>query len=174
MSNWFDVDKAGLAKLVASKPKAFIVYELLQNAWDQNVTCVDVTLEPVAGSRFGIKTDSKVLTENEKNGREKLPVTEVAQAAVDEAWDWLTRYKLTNEVEKPVVGCFRDVMNGGSRTLGFCDETGVYIADDQASARSKPLLKTALEECVHWVTKAGDNSRDLQDCAFRMVVEILA
>jgi hypothetical protein len=63
-----------------------------------------------------------------------------------------------------VVGCFRDVMNGGSRTLGFCDETGVYIADDQASARSKPLLKTALEECVHWVTKAGDNSRDLQDC----------
>jgi hypothetical protein len=127
-----------------------------------------------AASRFGIKTDSKVLTENEKNGREKLPVTEVAQAAVDEAWDWLTRYKLTNEVEKPVVGCFRDVMNGGSRTLGFCDEAGVYIADDQASARSKPLLKTALEECIHWVTKAGDNSRDLQDFAFRMVVEILA
>ena len=51
MSNWFDVDKAGLAKLVASKPKAFIVFELLQNAWDQNVTRVDVTLEPVAGSR---------------------------------------------------------------------------------------------------------------------------
>ena len=51
MSNWFDVDKAGLAKLVASKPRAFIVYELLQNAWDQKVTCVDVTLEPVAGTR---------------------------------------------------------------------------------------------------------------------------
>jgi len=51
MSNWFDVDKAGLAKLVASKPKAFIGFELLQNAWDQNVTRVDVTLEPVAGSR---------------------------------------------------------------------------------------------------------------------------
>jgi len=51
MGNWFDVDKAGLAKLVASKPKAFIVYELLQNAWDQNVTRVDVTLELVAGTR---------------------------------------------------------------------------------------------------------------------------
>jgi len=51
VSNWFDVDKAGLAKLVASKPRAFIVYELLQNAWDQKVTCVDVTLEPVAGTR---------------------------------------------------------------------------------------------------------------------------
>ena len=65
-------------------------------------------------------------------------------------------------------------MDAGSRTLGFCDETGIYVADDQASARSKPLLKTALEECIHWVTKAGDNSRDLQDCAFRMIVEILA
>ncbi len=51
MNNWFDVDKAGLAKLVASKPRAFIVYELLQNAWDQKVTRVDVTLEPVAGTR---------------------------------------------------------------------------------------------------------------------------
>ena len=51
MSNWFDVDKAGLAKLMAGKPKAFIVFELLQNAWDQNVTHVDVTLEPVAGTR---------------------------------------------------------------------------------------------------------------------------
>jgi hypothetical protein len=92
---------------------------------------------------------------------------------VDEVWRWLTKYNLTDGVVKPVVGCFRDVMNGGSRTLGFCDETGVYIADDQASALSKPLLKTALEECVHWVTKAGDNSRDLQDFAFRMIVEIL-
>ena len=44
-----------------------------------------------------------------------------------------------------------------------CDDTGVYIADDKASDRSKRLLKTALEECVHWVTKASDNSRDLQD-----------
>ncbi len=51
MSNWFDVDKAGLAKLMAGRSKAFIVYELLQNAWDQNVTRVDVTLVPLAGSR---------------------------------------------------------------------------------------------------------------------------
>ena len=34
MNNWFDVDKAGLAKLMAGRPKAFIVFELLQNAWD--------------------------------------------------------------------------------------------------------------------------------------------
>ena len=109
----------------------------------------------------------------EKDGHEKLPATEAAQAAVDEVWGWLTKYNLTDGTEKPAVGCFRDVMNAGSRTLGFCDETGVYIADDNASDRSKMLLKTALEECIHWVTRAGDASRDLQDLAFRMIVEIL-
>ena len=51
MSNWFDVDKAGLAKLVAGDPRRSSLYELLQNAWDQKVTRVDVTLEPVAGTR---------------------------------------------------------------------------------------------------------------------------
>jgi hypothetical protein len=127
-----------------------------------------------AAARFGVRTDAKVLTETEKKGHEIMPATAVALAAVEEVWGWLTLYKLTNDMEKPPVGCFRDVMNGGTRILGFCDDTGVYIADDQASDRSKPLLKTALEECIHWVTKASDNSRDLQDFAFRMVVEALA
>jgi hypothetical protein len=125
-------------------------------------------------SRFGIQTHFQVLTESEKNGREILPATEAAEAAVSEVWGWLEKYNLTGGVEKPAVGCFRDVMNAGSRLLGFCDEHGVYLADDQAGTRSKPLLKTALEESIHWVTKATDGSRDLQDFAFRMIVEILA
>ena len=129
-----------------------------------------------AGRRFGIKTDDQVLTDSEKKGRDKLPATVAAQNAVDTVWSWLVRYDLTNGYDKPHVGCFRDTMNAGSRTLGFCDDTGVYIADDQASgdAVSKSCLKTALEEVIHWVTKAGDYSRDLQDFAFRMIVEILA
>ena len=46
---WFDVDKSGLAKLMAGRSKAFVLYELLQNAWDQNVTGVKVTLTPMPG-----------------------------------------------------------------------------------------------------------------------------
>jgi hypothetical protein len=125
-------------------------------------------------ARFGIKTDSKVLTENEQKGREKLPASPAAQAAVDEVWGWLTNWNMTNGKEKPPVGCFHDVMNGGSRTFGFCDDTGVYIADDQASDWSKPLLKTALEEVTHWTTGATDLSRDFQDFLLRLVVEFAA
>ncbi|MEN6367718.1 MAG: hypothetical protein ABFC88_12980 [Thermoguttaceae bacterium] len=127
-----------------------------------------------AAKRFGVKTDVMVLTSNEQKGREKLPPSEAASAAVNEVWGWLEKYGLTNGKKKPGVGCFRDVMNGGSQTLGFCDDVGVYFADDHCSGRNKMLLQTVLEEVTHWCTKSCDGSRDLQDFAFRMVVEILA
>jgi hypothetical protein len=48
--NWFEVDKQGLAKLLERKGKASAVFELIQNAWDQQVTNVRVSLLPVAGA----------------------------------------------------------------------------------------------------------------------------
>lgn len=43
-SNWFEVDKVGLNKIMSRKGKEFVVNELIQNALDQNVTKVDVWL----------------------------------------------------------------------------------------------------------------------------------
>ncbi len=48
---WFDVDKKGLAQLMGGRSKAFVLYELLQNAWDQDVTTVHVHLQREIGSR---------------------------------------------------------------------------------------------------------------------------
>jgi len=44
---YFEVDKEGLAKLLANRGKEFILYELVQNAWDQNVTNVSISVEKV-------------------------------------------------------------------------------------------------------------------------------
>lgn len=49
---WFTVDKDGLAKLLERKGKAFVLYELLQNAWDTNAVEVTVTVEPIANKPF--------------------------------------------------------------------------------------------------------------------------
>jgi hypothetical protein len=49
---WFDVDKVGLGKLLNRKGKKFVLFELIQNAWDQNVTRVDITLTKDPGSRY--------------------------------------------------------------------------------------------------------------------------
>jgi hypothetical protein len=43
------IDRKGLAKKLLNRPKAFIIYELLQNAWDENVTRVDVKAQMVPG-----------------------------------------------------------------------------------------------------------------------------
>ena len=49
--NWFEVDKEGLGKLLERKGKKFIIYELVQNAWDQDITAVDINLTRVDGKR---------------------------------------------------------------------------------------------------------------------------
>ena len=49
---WFDVDKAGLAAILERRGKAFALFELIQNAWDSDPTCVQIRIEPVANAPF--------------------------------------------------------------------------------------------------------------------------
>lgn len=57
---WFAVDRRGLAKLLERRGKQFILYELLQNAWDENTTHVDVRLERLPGgmARLEVEDDN--------------------------------------------------------------------------------------------------------------------
>tara|TARA_R100000808_G_scaffold23738_1_gene53108 strand:- start:1977 stop:3458 length:1482 start_codon:yes stop_codon:yes gene_type:complete len=48
-TSWFDVNKKGLADLLRDKCKSFIFFELIQNAWDEEVTKVTVSLRPITG-----------------------------------------------------------------------------------------------------------------------------
>lgn len=43
-NSWLDIDREGLRKLVAGRDPAFILYELLQNAWDEASTNVSVRI----------------------------------------------------------------------------------------------------------------------------------
>ena len=45
-SNWFEVDKQGLANLVQRKGKGWVLLELIQNGWDTSAKNVTVTLTP--------------------------------------------------------------------------------------------------------------------------------
>jgi hypothetical protein len=55
---WFVVDKEGLRKTLSRKGKAFAIYELLQNAYDEASTKVEVTLtEPKNGTSVLTCTD---------------------------------------------------------------------------------------------------------------------
>lgn len=65
---WFEVDAHGLAKLVRRKGMAFIIHELLQNAWDTDATRVEVELSPVSGRALA----RLVVTDNDPKGFVRL------------------------------------------------------------------------------------------------------
>ena len=123
---------------------------------------------------MGIMTQTTILSKAESEGRERLPATPAAQAAVDLVWGWLEALHMTKGEQKPLVWCFREVMECETRKLGFQDREGLHFAEDHASGMSKLLLQTALEEVVHWVTGATDMSRDFQDFVLKAFVEVAA
>jgi hypothetical protein len=51
MSNWFDVDKSGLAKVQAEKEKFFVVQELVSNAFDENIKLCEINFNRIDGTR---------------------------------------------------------------------------------------------------------------------------
>lgn len=63
MSNWFEVDKDGLARILKRRGLEFIAFELISNAWDSSANKVTVTLEPVTKklARF-------IVEDNDPNG----------------------------------------------------------------------------------------------------------
>lgn len=51
-NGWFEVDKAGLGHLVDQQNKGRIIAELLQNALDEQVSTVNITLQPHPGGQL--------------------------------------------------------------------------------------------------------------------------
>lgn len=60
MTDWFAVDKAGLAKLLEKRGKIFALFELVQNSWDTDTEEVRITLEKVPG-----KPQAKLVIEDD-------------------------------------------------------------------------------------------------------------
>ena len=122
-----------------------------------------------------IPTPQKFLNDHEQKGRELLPATSFAQQAVDTVWGWIEACGRTLGKEKPPVGCFRASTDAESRTLGYYhpQEQKIYIEEACATdGVSKDLLRTALEECVHYATGSTDCSRDFQNYIIDLVVDI--
>lgn len=132
-----------------------------------------------AAEKYGIRTPSKVLSDDDKAGRNIFDSTPDAEAAVEFAWDLVVRHGLTNGRSKPKVKTFRKIMDGGGQTLGFYRDNVVYLNQDIAGSGSlslgwhsltQQLQVTALEEVSHHVTGATDNSRDFQDFLLNLIV----
>ena len=45
-NNIFEVDIANMRKIHGARDKIFVIREMVQNAWDENITRVDIMLTP--------------------------------------------------------------------------------------------------------------------------------
>lgn len=54
MSEWFQIDKAGLAAILERRGKFFAVAELVSNAWDSGSETVAISLSPIPGQAFAV------------------------------------------------------------------------------------------------------------------------
>lgn len=52
VKNWFEVDKEGLSKLQERRGKAFVMYELISNAWDTAARKIVADLEVIPGRAY--------------------------------------------------------------------------------------------------------------------------
>ena len=110
---WFEIDKEGLARLLERKGKSFAVLELIQNAWDENVTTVTITLVPAGRGKatltvtddnpegfkfiehaYTLFADSTKKSDPEKRGRFNLG-EKLFLAVCDEATIWTTKGLVT-------------------------------------------------------------------------------
>jgi hypothetical protein len=66
-----------------------------------------------AAGRYGLQSPAKVLSADDRSGREVAAASPDAQAAVDLVWELLEEVGLTNGTGKPPVKCFTSILNGG-------------------------------------------------------------
>lgn len=110
--DWFNVDKEGLAKILERRGRAFAVLELVQNAWDENSSQVDVILEHITGRR----------------GRAKLVVEDDNPDGFQDIAHSYTLFAESYKKDNPEQ---RGRFNlGGKLVLSICDEARIISTDD--------------------------------------------
>lgn len=125
-----------------------------------------------AAEEYGCATPSKVLSADELDGREALGATPDAVVAMDWVWGRVTLAGMTDGKARPPIKCFRKVMNGGVMVRGFLRDGVVYVNEDIAQGASIELRQVVLEEVAHFLSGSKDETRDLQDWAFKLAVRL--
>lgn len=107
-----------------------------------------------------------VLHDFNEDGTQDVQVPPEYRETFERVWTWLELVGMTNGKPRPILKCFKKIMDGGSETQGRYKNGTVYINVDYN------IPQVYLEECAHYVTGANDNSRDFQDYAFRLAATI--
>lgn len=141
--HWFDVNKKGLAEILARRGIGWLVYELISNAWDERSTKVDVIVVPTEGRPITTVT----VTDDNPEGFQDL----------SDAWTLFAPSKKKGDAEKR--GRFA---LGEKLVLAMCESASIRtttggVLFDHRGRHNRPAWKTAtgsLIECDVRMTRA--------------------
>lgn len=121
----------------------------------------------------GIASQNDVLNLNELKGRIESSPSYSAHKAVQTVWEWVELADMTRGKQCPCVRGFDEVTtDGGATCMGYYTPGRDYVVIRNDLTGSQVLV-TALEEITHYVSGAGDNSRDFQNYLMNMIVRFM-
>jgi hypothetical protein len=151
----FEVDRAGLAKTLASRPKAFILAELFQNAADEDVSRIDIVLEQLGGDRWKL-----VVEDDNPEGFKNLAHAYTLFAESDKKDDPRKRGRF-NLGEKLVIAVCEDVAIKTTKGTVVFSESGRYHLDEK---RAKGTQFTAT------LRLTDDEAREIEQFVHTLIV----
>lgn len=103
-----------------------------------------------------------------ENGYEYCEVTRTDTIKVaQEIWTWFEALGLTFDKKFPTIKNFKKIMENNIMLLGFYDKKTDVIGINVDHASSKLAM---LEEMIHYVSGANDESREFQDFTKKMII----
>lgn len=127
-TDWLTVDMDGLKALLERRGKQFAIYELVQNAWDENVTEVRITLtRPVNG-----KSNLIVLDDSPEGFRD----------LTDSFTMFASSYKKTEPTKRGAFNC------GEKFVLALCDEAMITSTSGRVSFSAKGRQRSRTKRLV--------------------------
>lgn len=130
-SRWLDVDLSGLEQLLSRRGKQFVIYELLQNAWDETPSAVEITLP------------------QPERGKSRLMVTDDSPAGFQDLTHAFTLFAHSDKKRNPAQ---RGMFNAGEKfVLACCEEASIIstrggiIFDADGRRRTRKRTKQGTE-----------------------------
>lgn len=151
--------------------EADIVAELVARKGYQPIQVQSGWLE--AAKKLGVTTDEKVISEDDKKGREYSDPTPTMLNSLDILWAKLEALGMTQGKAKPPAKVFYEGTVAEGQTWGLYKDGTVMLHREIANEASELHNWVLLEEVAHHITGATDLSRDFQTYLVRLASMLL-
>jgi hypothetical protein len=117
--------------------------------------------------KAGIPTPMQVLEDVSKDGHEIIHPTSLLRSNFERVWDWFLQFDMNNDKLKPNLFMFRTQISGTKIKMGYREDDGIYINEECQTS-----LRTIFHEISHYISDAGDETREFEQFLVDFAVKV--